>query len=147
MRLIDADALLRGIDDLLKGHYAESTYKVLRRFFFKVVRRIKAAPTVTSMDDLISRKALLKSIKNSTAVREVKFLAQVFAETAPSVNLEQPWIPVTERLPEESDADSKGRVFARLRGEETKIWHWSLVVDYSDNFTHWMPLPEPPKAE
>lgn len=55
------------------------------------------------------------------------------------------WIPVTERLPVESDADSKGRVFARLRGEETKIWHWSLVVDYSDNFTHWMPLPACPE--
>ena len=57
------------------------------------------------------------------------------------------WIPVTERLPEESDADSKGRVFARLRGEETKIWHWSLVVDYSDNFTHWMPMPKAPEED
>lgn len=38
------------------------------------------------MDDLISRKALLKSIKNSTAVREVKFLAEVLVRTEPTVD-------------------------------------------------------------
>lgn len=55
------------------------------------------------------------------------------------------WIPVTERLPEERDGDRKGRVFAVLRGEEPKIWHWSLVADYANNFTHWMQLPKPPE--
>lgn len=149
-RLIDADALLRDIDDLLKGHYSDANYKMLRRFFFKVVRRIKAAPTVTSTDDLISRQALLKSIKSSTAVREVKVLAQVFAETEPSVNPEQPWIPVTERLPIQGET-----VFAWAAPFVSKAWRnekgdWVTTNGPAASLkpvTHWMPMPEPPKAE
>ena len=38
------------------------------------------------MDDLISRKALLQRIKNSTAEKAVKVLAQVLVNTAPAVD-------------------------------------------------------------
>ena len=62
------------------------------------------------------------------------------------------WIPITERLPEES-----GHYLIYVIGGEFK--QWSMVTmayyhkrfyydDMEDNFdqvTHWMPLPEPPK--
>ena len=38
------------------------------------------------MDDLISRSALLQRIKNSTAEKAVKVLAQVLVNTAPAVD-------------------------------------------------------------
>lgn len=38
------------------------------------------------MSDLMSRKALLQRIKNSTAERAVKVLAQVLVNTAPAVD-------------------------------------------------------------
>lgn len=38
------------------------------------------------MSDLISRKALLQRIKNSTAEKAVKVLAQVLVNTAPAVD-------------------------------------------------------------
>lgn len=64
------------------------------------------------------------------------------------------WIPVTERLPEES-----GHYLIYVIGGEFK--QWSMVTmayyhkrfyydDMEDNFdqiTHWMPLPQPPKEE
>lgn len=68
-------------------------------------------------------------------------------ESQPTIEAEPQWIPVTEKPPEESDADKDGRVFAVLRGEVPKVWHWSIVCDYPTSFTHWMPMPKPPKAD
>ena len=67
---------------------------------------------------------------------------------------EHRWIPVTERLPENS-----GHYLIYVVGGEFK--QWSMVTmayyhkifyydDMEDNFdqiTHWMPLPEPPKED
>jgi hypothetical protein len=57
----------------------------------------------------------------------------------------QRWIPVTERLPTAEDA-LKGHVYAFLKdtksGEE---WPYEAVRNHPDWFSHWMPLPEPPK--
>ena len=55
------------------------------------------------------------------------------------------WIPVSERRPTAEDANKVGRVWAVLKGEHPKIWHYILVRDHPEDFTHWMPLPEPPE--
>lgn len=60
---------------------------------------------------------------------------------ATDTNAWSKWIRVEDRLPEESDADAVGRVWAKLRTEQPREWHWTLVVDYPEEFTHWIPLP------
>ena len=58
----------------------------------------------------------------------------------------QKWIPVSERLPTEEDADEYETVYAISKGSYPKQWHWTKVAELHDHFTHWMPLPpEPPK--
>lgn len=64
------------------------------------------------------------------------------------------WIPVTERLPEDSTY-----VLARLSGgaiyqalcltKGSKQWYAANLERFvnKDTVTHWMPLPEPPKGE
>ena len=62
------------------------------------------------------------------------------------------WIPVTERLPEDSVAVNlhtrSGVVGTGFYDKQTKSWvqcysGGSLFVDV----THWMPMPQPPKGE
>ena len=63
----------------------------------------------------------------------------------------QPWIPVSEMLPTEDDADEKGLVltYDKLENQETfpwdKIEEWNATKD--NKITHYKPLPEPPKGE
>lgn len=64
------------------------------------------------------------------------------------------WIPVTERLPENT---GKYLVCGQWNGKPAEIWICDLIVfgkikGWSNNVrnpvvTHWMPLPEPPKKE
>jgi hypothetical protein len=85
----------------------------------------------------------------------------------------QEWIPVTERLPEDDErlefyddgrlrgttvlayteygrTVPKNRLIIRPTGDEyfdqfvTDGWEWSKGTE---NVTHWMPLPKPPKGE
>jgi hypothetical protein len=63
----------------------------------------------------------------------------------------QEWIPVSEKLPKDGN---KVIVYSYENGDfhtaelDGKLWHldcgWLLDVD---DFTHWMPLPKPPKGE
>lgn len=53
----------------------------------------------------------------------------------------QKWIPVTERLPDETKDEYVLVVcdyHGKIKVETRKMWHIDSVV------THWMPLPEPP---
>lgn len=59
----------------------------------------------------------------------------------------QRWIPVTERLPTECDADEGYTVLAIHKTAKKKYYHWRSVADNPFDFTHWMPLPETPKGE
>lgn len=59
----------------------------------------------------------------------------------------QQWIPVTERLPKESDADGDNCVLAIHKATQKRYFHWRSVADNPFDFTHWMPLPQPPKGE
>lgn len=61
----------------------------------------------------------------------------------------QQWIPVSERLPTEGDANEIGGVLAvRVDCGSTIVdsFHWTTVGEFNELFTHWMPLLlEPPK--
>ena len=70
------------------------------------------------------------------------------------------WIPVTERLPEYGQPvlvcdvredyvgmavlqPAKRFVFSKSKD----YWDWDRMECQIDEFTHWMPLPQPPKGE
>lgn len=58
------------------------------------------------------------------------------------------WISVEERLPNREDADPKGFIIAiDKESNKSKIWWFDIVAKYPQEFTHWMPLPEPPKED
>ena len=60
----------------------------------------------------------------------------------------QKWIPVTERLPEERDANARGYVLAIAKFDGCiNAWAYHAVSRVPNAFTHWMPLPEQPKGE
>ena len=59
---------------------------------------------------------------------------------------EQKWIPVTERLPTEEDANEEGLVLVRNIGcPQYEAMDWDQVKMFRSRISHWMPLPEPPK--
>ena len=62
---------------------------------------------------------------------------------------EQPrWISVEERLPTRADANPNESVLAIQKDDGfARAWLWDIVVRYYGEFTHWMPLPEPPEVE
>lgn len=65
----------------------------------------------------------------------------------------QEWIPVTERLPDESGmyivAAKDGhaqRITFVIWQKRNKVWNLTGARSYW-KVTHWMPLPDPPKGE
>lgn len=57
----------------------------------------------------------------------------------------QQWIPVSERVPTEADANSGGKVLAHRKEGYSDTFYWKTVEDFPDWFTHWTPTHEPPK--
>lgn len=56
------------------------------------------------------------------------------------------WIPVTERLPTEKDANVNGMVIAILKDNGyARGWVWTIVARHPQEFTHWMSMPALPK--
>ena len=77
--------------------------------------------------------------------RQLFFVSAENIHNAPTAS-DVRWIPVTERLPEENDADARGYVLAISRWDGCINSHAHHAVSRVPNaFTHWMPLPEPPK--
>lgn len=60
------------------------------------------------------------------------------------------WVPVSERLPTEGDANEIGGVLAvKVDCGLTLVdsFHWTTVDEFSELFTHWMPMPLVPPEE
>lgn len=60
------------------------------------------------------------------------------------------WISVKERLPSDTDTDDRtgyGCVLAYgpKSGVDTVSIDW--LLEFENDITHWMPLPEPPKED
>lgn len=49
MRLIDADALMKVIDQKFQEHYGNSVYQFIHDFFTFVLRQISKAPTIDAV--------------------------------------------------------------------------------------------------
>lgn len=95
------------------------------------------------MNDLISRKALIESFPQCRGTRDA-FAKHI--QFAPTIEAEPvKWIPVTERLPEESDADDAMGVYAVHKRSLKRYWHFASVKDNPFDFTYWMPIPQPPE--
>ena len=62
---------------------------------------------------------------------------------------EQPtWISCAERLPTKADANPYDSVIAIQKDDGfARSWIWDIVERYPQEFTHWMPLPQPPKGD
>lgn len=65
--------------------------------------------------------------------------------------LEQKWIPVTERLPERNAevlvCDTREDYVSIWEHIGDGLWFGNEVIWATEDITHWMPLPEPPKGE
>lgn len=68
----------------------------------------------------------------------------------------QQWIPTSERLPTEGDANEDGDVLAVWIGGKvmdpspkicggTCAQYWGYVAQHTEYFSHWMSFPKPPK--
>lgn len=60
---------------------------------------------------------------------------------------DQPWVPVSEHIPTKSELRN-GMVLAwSTELSEWQVESWVYVEDRPEDYTHWKPLPEPPKGE
>ena len=61
------------------------------------------------------------------------------------------WIPVTERLPERGAevlvCDTREDYVSVWEHIGDGLWFGNEVIWATEDITHWMPLPEPPKGE
>ena len=58
---------------------------------------------------------------------------------------EQKWISVKDRLPTKEDANKNESVIAISKEDGFgRSWIWDIVVKFHDEFSFWMPFPEPP---
>lgn len=61
------------------------------------------------------------------------------------------WIPVSDRLPTDDDADEKGNVLCYWTDEAIETYQarwvdeWNSDRNHKDKITHWRPLPAPPE--
>lgn len=56
----------------------------------------------------------------------------------------QEWISVKDRLPTIYDTDADNCVLAIHKASNKRYYHWRSVANNPFDFTHWMPLPQPP---
>ena len=98
------------------------------------------------MNDLISRKALIAEYDRVHIGPPGG--ARKLMEDAPAV---QQWIPVTERLPERSAevlvCDTREDYVSVWEYMGDELWYGNEVIWATEDITHWMHLPEPPKGE
>ena len=143
MRPIDGDALL----DKVLRHYTEQEKKGNLSFVACEIKQsfadmVNEAPTITA-DDYFDAVDRIKPCPNCRYT-----LLGALTEDEPR------WIPVTERLPEPFVS-----VLVQMPGEKPfptvregyistdGKWVGGYFKRKTDEVTHWMPLPEPPKEE
>ena len=96
----------------------------------------------------VPRIAIPLDVNLDEAIRNDEFKVIRFADV-PEPKIENRWIPVTERLPEEYGrylvtVDSKAIKEKLVAADDYFPYGWD---DYRDDVVAWMPLPEPWKGE
>lgn len=112
------------------------------------MRLIDAAPLIEYFSGGDAAKSLAESISDQRFVEALKNAPVVDMGSTRLVG----WVPVTERLPEAFVS-----VLVQMPGEKPfptvregfisniGVWHSAYFDRGSDEVTHWMPMPEPPK--
>lgn len=109
---------------------------------------------------LIDADALMSIINNSVFTADMTTTLAVnmacrWIENAPTIEPEQQWIPVTERLPEDEEpilfSTTTGRVHQGRFHKDNSLNQWYSSLDKMRAFNNvvnaWMPLPTPWKGE
>lgn len=160
-RLIDANALedkLSTVTITLNG--LRGTKSIVREFLIAyregVLRIIADQPTVEAVEVVRCKDCkwfnapgcAIYIVDDTDKPKENDFCSfgERRTDNVPDANVGK-WIPVTERLPTDADADDLGAVLAVHKASRKKYYHWRSVADNPFDFTHWMPLPEAPKGE
>lgn len=74
-------------------------------------------------------------------------IAALSEQDVTDTNVGNKWISVEERLPAAADANPYESILAIEKDDGfARAWCWDIVVRYPNEFTHWMPLPEPPEV-
>lgn len=90
------------------------------------------------LDALYMAIAALREQGNPTAMLVQQYI---------KVPVQPQWISVEERLPVEADANPYESILAIEKDDGfARAWCWDIVVRYPNEFTHWMPMPEPPEV-
>lgn len=98
---------------------------------------------------VIDADALNESIrgisKNITRPAAVELMCLFQIEEAPTIETPR-WISLDERLPTKEDSDKDEHILGFTKDGFMGCWNWEDVARFCrEDFTHWMPMPEPPK--
>lgn len=104
---------------------------------------------------MADREKLIELLETVVSPKEVLCDGEVLVSTAKVADhliangvTIQKWIPVTERLPDESIPSQHYLCWYKGRVRILKYWRTRKRFESNGrvaNVTHWMPLPEPPK--
>ena len=102
-------------------------------------------------EDMISRRAAIEKIHWLGLDHDTAIKCDLAIRALPSVHAEpMQWIPVSERLPEESDlylvsvADASAYVDATYYDVKEGKWR---ELEWNEEVIAWMPLPKPYESE
>lgn len=129
------------MDKALDENRTVEAYKELLKECYKELPPVTLAPI--ECDDAVSREAVMKLKSHKPEYGDMIYAFDV--ELLPPVTPKQRWIPVSERLPEES-----GSYLTTTRNNAVRVNHFYAghgrqVFGYRNNVIAWMPLPEPYK--
>lgn len=136
MRLIDADALTKQLEEMADNEWN------------------KSVGSSKGLEDAIDVVESMPTIKTFT-LADIEEQYRKGLEKGLEARPHGEWIPVSERLPEENEtviASTEYGVFPEAKYTKEDGWEWAYEsgADYWEELegvTAWMPLPEPYKKE
>ena len=137
--------------ETLRANYPDACYEQLREAVDAAIEALKAQDAT---GDTISRQAAIDALEKvadlyyyNEAWNYAIGRAEMEIEKLSSVQQEPPWIPCSERMPDNDESvlisNSHGVTKAWWNG---RFWT-SIAVKKYKTVTAWMPLPEPYRGE